>query len=205
MSVAGARCGARRARCCSRVQFTAAASGTRQRHRGAGPVRGRRRRCTCAAVHPGDAGAGQRRSRAQVRAGSRWPSAARATSAVSSGASAIVTSTLATVVSVMRHHEGGEHHAPAQARTATARARRGARGATGRPARAATTAAATSASALKALRQKVTSKLRAASSWRVDDAGDAPQQRGNHHHDNGTTMRHARLESEAHAVSRATF
>ena len=103
---------------------------------------------------------------AQVRAASRCPSATRATSAVNSGAIAIVTSTLATVVSVIATMKAvyitaqqtpDDHSTRPPSRTE----RTSAAGPRSAP------SSTTSAAALKRLRQKVTSKLRAASRWRV--------------------------------------
>ncbi len=102
----------------------------------------------------------------QVRGASRWPSATRASKAVSSGAIDIVTSTLATVVSVSAtmkavnmtlQHSADTHRARPPLRSETHKA-------AGPRSHDSST---TSASALKPLRQNVISKLRAASSWRV--------------------------------------
>jgi hypothetical protein len=103
---------------------------------------------------------------AQVRAASRWRRKTRAISAVSSGAIAIVTSTFATVVSVIAtmkavnitHQHTPEIHnvrpPPRSERNSTAGPR-------------SQGSSSASASTVKALRQNVTSKLRAASRWRV--------------------------------------
>ena len=102
----------------------------------------------------------------QVRSGRRWPRTTRATSAVSSGAIAIVTSTLATVVIVIATmnavnitaQQAPEIQSVGSAlssvlRSAAAPRRRASR--------------TTRAAALKALRQKVASNPLAASRWRV--------------------------------------
>ena len=93
-------------------------------------------------------------------------SAAQATSAVSSGATAIVTSTLATVVSVsasmkavyITHQHSPDTHSARPPLRSACQSSAGPRSQDN---------SSTSARALKPLRQKVTSKLRAASRWRV--------------------------------------
>ena len=102
----------------------------------------------------------------QVRGASRWPRVIRADKAVSSGAIDIVTNTLATVVSVsatmkavyMTHQHSPDTH------SARPPVRSDSHSAAGPRSHDSST---TSASALKPLRQKVTSKLRAASRCRV--------------------------------------
>ena len=96
----------------------------------------------------------------QVRAASRWPSAARASRAVNSGPMDIVTSTLATLVSVSAIMKAV--YITAQQTPLSHSARPPPRKlAHSGPGPFIQPSSSTSASALKALRQKVTSKPRA--------------------------------------------
>ena len=103
---------------------------------------------------------------AQVRGGRRWPTTTRATSAVRSGAIAIVTSTLATVVIVIATMKAVNITAQQTPDSqSVGSALRSVRPSEAGPRRRASRT--TSASALKTLRQNVASKPLTAPSWRV--------------------------------------
>jgi hypothetical protein len=102
---------------------------------------------------------------AQVRAGSRSPRKMRAASAVSSGPVAIATSTLATLVRVSATMKAV--YMVAQHRPENQITRRPARMSRNSAVPRSGSSTTSSVSVLNRLRQKVTSKLRAASRWRV--------------------------------------
>ena len=101
----------------------------------------------------------------QVRRGSLWPSKARANSAVTSGPSAMMTRTLATLVSVSAIMKAVNITDQQTPEIQTMRGERRMLRQTDGPRR--NVRMTVIASALKKLRQKVTSKLCAESRWRV--------------------------------------
>ena len=150
-------------KCCSSVQLTAAATGTPSATSTPSSCVGSPALTSWPYIQAMPAPASA--MAAQVRCGRRWPSTNLAPRAVSNGPIDIVTSTLATVVSVSASMKAV--YITAQHRPESHSARRPARKVCHKgPGPRNQDSSTTRASALKPLRQKVTSKPRAASRWR---------------------------------------